>query len=610
MKFGNRYEIIKELGKGGFGTVYQAHDSILDIDRALKVLHPVLVADATFLTRFRREARMAAKLDHPNLAPVYDSGESEGRFYMVMKYLPGGSLKDRLEKEGRLNEQDTLKVFLEICEGLAYAHDHQIVHRDLKPANILFDDNGSACVSDMGFAKSLTSGNSASLSVSGGMVGTPAYMAPEIWRGKTATAATDIYSLGCILYEMLTSEVLFHGTSHADVMTKHLIKRPEFSPVLPQKYVPVVQKALQPVPEDRFSSAQEMAQALLAAAQQRDRIWPHFLPEDRVELEPDSETVTAPSVEPMHRLPDGSLWMAKEDGEEAQDLSQPVESGTANAGKSALPKWLPWSMIVLLAAALAVIIPNLGREPVVTPKSVAGSRANDSVEMIYIPEGSFFMGDVTGDANEAPVHEVWLNDFTIDKYEVTNAQYANCVRAGVCQPPNSEESFTRDSYYGNTRFLNYPVIYVDWQDASTYCAWVDKRLPTEAEWEKAARGADSLLYPWGNFKPTCSLANHYDDVAGLACVGDTTPVGSYPLGVSPYGVYDMAGNVMEFVSDWFEENYYSNFAGTNPVGPSTGMYHVLRGGAFYTTWFGLRTPDRYARPSFGPGIGFRCASSD
>lgn len=209
-RFG-KYQILEELGRGGFGTVYKAQDTVLGRLVAIKILHAALVIESNFIERFRQEARTAAMLDHPNLVPVFDFGETEGRYYIAMGYMPGGSLKDLLKREGKLESKRAYEVLAQVCEGLEYAHTRGIIHRDLKPGNILFDENGKARLADMGFARVMCEGASRSMSASGSLVGTPAYMAPETWRNKPATPQTDIYSLGCILYEMLTGKVLFEG---------------------------------------------------------------------------------------------------------------------------------------------------------------------------------------------------------------------------------------------------------------------------------------------------------------------------------------------------------------------------------------------------------------
>ncbi|NLB70629.1 MAG: protein kinase, partial [Chloroflexi bacterium] len=259
-----KFEILEELGRGGFGVVYKARDKSLNRLVAIKVLHPNLVNDPTFLARFQQEAKIAANLDHTNTVPVYGFGAADGRYYIVMAYMPGGSLKDLLKRKGPLSPQQALEVFSQIGEGLSYAHRQNVIHRDLKPGNILFDSLGRARISDMGFAKLLQGGDSVSMSASGGLVGTPAYMAPEIWRGKGASASTDVYSLACNLVEMLTAKPLFAGETTPEVMFKHFepLTLPEDIPV---KWREVIGKGLEKDPKNRYRSVQEFVTQLQLA---------------------------------------------------------------------------------------------------------------------------------------------------------------------------------------------------------------------------------------------------------------------------------------------------------------------------------------------------------
>jgi formylglycine-generating enzyme required for sulfatase activity len=250
----------------------------------------------------------------------------------------------------------------------------------------------------------------------------------------------------------------------------------------------------------------------------------------------------------------------------------------------------------------------------------------DGMVTVYVPKGEFLMGSTEEQVspfmdecpnciyrNEQPQHTIYLDAFWIDKTEVTNKQYAECVNKSGCPLPLKTQSGTHNFYYNNSAYENYPVIYVSWNDAKKYCSWAGRRLPSEAEWEKAARGVDGRIYPWGNQEPDCTLAN-YRSTIETYCVGDTTSVGSYPNGGSVYGALDMVGNVWEWVNDTYDPGYYSVSPKNNPIGPTETpelMTLGLRGGGWPIISVNLRTANRnYGEPDYSHNsVGFRCAAS-
>jgi formylglycine-generating enzyme required for sulfatase activity len=251
-----------------------------------------------------------------------------------------------------------------------------------------------------------------------------------------------------------------------------------------------------------------------------------------------------------------------------------------------MKNYLPLVLVLCLLGAC-------GAEP--TPTLSAGdtwTRPADDVEMVYVPAGEFLMGSTDDDRvaayHERPQHTVYLDAYWIDKHEVTNDQYRQCVEAGACQAPQPCE-FGKASYEDATKG-NHPVVCVNWYHAQDYAAWVGGRLPTEAEWEKAARGIEGQIYPWGDSPPDCSKA-HYSGCGEAAAL----PVGSRPDGASPYGAMDMAGNVLEWVADWYDADFYVGSPVRNPQGPESGKARVERSGAFDIDEWAVRCALRHSR---------------
>lgn len=238
----------------------------------------------------------------------------------------------------------------------------------------------------------------------------------------------------------------------------------------------------------------------------------------------------------------------------------------------------------------------------------------DEMPMVYVPAGLFILGSASAgnlsDTSESPTRTIHLDAYWIDLTEVTNGMFALCVLEGGCTPPDLGISLTRSDYYANPSYGEFPVVNITWQQAADYCAWAGRRLPTEAEWEKAARGTDGRTYPWGEEPPSCELLMFGDPGPGKdACGEDLARVGSHPLGASPYGALDMAGNAWEWVADWYSPDAYETLADSNPTGPSSGEGRVLRGGGFSDGASAVRSANRHQTAPENPSylVSFRCA---
>jgi formylglycine-generating enzyme required for sulfatase activity len=597
------YRILRLLGRGGFGFVYQAQDTLLGENVAIKELIPALVGDEATLKRFLSEARATMRLTHKRIVRTHNVFSEGGNYYIAMEYMPGGSLEERLREHGALPVDEAVQVAVDVCEGLGCAHEEGVVHCDLKPQNILFDAEGGAKVGDFGIAH--VSGEMLTRSwhtPAGFVAGTLPYMSPEQADGVRDDPRIDVYALGAVLYRMLAGRTYLDfdpretPRSQSDNVQRIYQEQPRPPSTSNLRVTPwldaVVLKALAKRPEDRFADAGAMRAALL---QQR----PAPLPLAPTKLAP-AQPAAAPTPG------GGSVLAAKK--------------------KAPLPAWF-WPavggavvLLIVLTIAIGAILDGgdgtatLVSQPTRTAALAATAtlkapqpgdaqtRSKDGMVMVYVPAGSFAMGSDEFD-DEKPIHTVYLDTFWIDRTEVSNAQYRRCVEAGVCQVPTTCD--LGDPTYDDGSKKDHPVVCVNWSQARTYCEWAGARLPTEAQWEKAARGTDGRTYPWGDSQPDCNRAQYG------GCDGQTVPVGSIAAGTSPYGALDIAGNVWEWVADWYDADYYASSPERNPPGPATGAGRVLRGGSWGSHWYSVRAAYRESGypPARSYRIGFRCAVS-
>jgi len=627
-----KYKIVEEIGRGGFAAVYKAIDTTLNRTVALKVLAEPPPGDPTFLERFWREARTAANLKHPNIVAIYEVAEIEGRHCLAMEFLPGRTLAQLLREKGTLPLRQVVEIIRQLASALDYAHARGFVHRDIKPSNIVVDDQGHVTLTDFGTVKPA---EGTKITAPWMSIGTPEYMSPEQVSGLTIKPTSDIYSLGIICYEMLSGQVPFTGvTPH--VLHAHVYDPPppltELVPQIPEAVAEVIHCALAKKPARRFASAGEMARALSAAVEAAGEL----LLEAAVQEEQNRATIPLSGEPTPHPItPTGFPQRvvdlkAREEAirravvaERERKTPIPTEKPTPLPGaRRGFPRWMTAVGSILLVAGLLGVVGLVYRArmmpakpiPAILPTQEPVAKATimwakDSSVMVYVPAGDFYMGssdsDASADDDEKPMHPVYLDEFWIDQFEVTNTAFARFVEATGYQTGAEKEGRSRNWRNAAEGKDDHPVVDVSWNDAVAYCEWVGKRLPTEAEWEKAARGTDGKIWPWGN--------DWDEDKANSkeAGPGHTTAVGSYPDGASPYGGMDMAGNAWEWVADWYQGDYYQTSPRSNPQGPNQGAYRVVRGGSWALPQGLARCASRFG---FIPWVGrddlsFRCASS-
>ncbi|HEC21898.1 MAG TPA: hypothetical protein ENI95_03155 [Chloroflexi bacterium] len=697
------YEIVEFISSGGMAEVYKGYHPDLDRYVAIKIVGRHLQSDPVFNARFRREAKAIAQLRHPNIVQVYDFGAAEGGHYMVMEYVEGITLADLLDQvragERTLEMDDVIFIIRQIAAALDHAHKKGVIHRDVKPGNILITRSGQAILTDFGLA--LLRSRNAEDDSSGSAFGTPEYMAPEqISDSRAAGPASDIYSLGVVLYEMVTGEVPFRADSVVDTALRHLNENaPDprlLNPDLPEGVAQVILKALAKSPRDRYRRAVQMALELEQAYATPEEVSAtQELPSSGPPTQQSVPTrvMERPAAEPtvvVRRRPSKrQAWREKrrlraehraarraeklQRQREKRVLREAERLARRQRRRRRLTRLVRTAVVLLVlglliasavymlqtlgvisisvrwpGAAVAVEetaspvpptetptptftpVPTETPVPTATPLQAvaatpvppivfapleAGSsayRIHDGGVMQFIPAGTFLMGtdDLNRNRADQPQHPVYLSDYWIDRTEVTNAQYALCVDEGLCQPPITRR------YFDDPEYADYPVAFIRYESAVAYCLWLAGQanqiigLPTEAQWEKAAAwdpvNEVARRYPWGDEPPTPELMRYAESRSARPAA----PVGSYPAGASAYGVLDMAGNVWEWVADWFDPDYYRRTGiATDPAGPPSGTARVTRGGSWSMegryALSSLRNPT--PATAYGEDIGFRCA---
>jgi len=550
VRFG-KYELQEFLG-GGMSHVFRALDTVIGRQVAVKILTDEACRDAEAKERFLHEARMSGTIQHNHIVTIHDYGEEMGRPYIVMEFLHGRDLRDAIRSSEAGDLLNKIRISRECAEAMEFVHARGIIHRDIKPENIFIEVSGRSKIMDFGISKAA----GFSLTKAGNTMGTPFYMSPEQVMGTNITPLVDVYSYGNVLYELFTGERLVTGDSMERLFYLILHETPNpaklLSSGLPQSLTNLILSCCAKKPEDRiqgFTAIRKALEAIDAEVRGHGRA-------------PD---VKAPAAAP-------------------KPAAAPAKSGT-NVG-------------AIIAGALGVLLiggvglwyvlskNNSGGDgPPKPPSGLAPTLNGKGGPMTLIPAGEFLFGSA-----RSPVK---LPAFYLDNTEVSNRAYREFATGSARALP---DGFAVDA-------PELPVTNVTFSDARDFCMWAGKRLPTEREWEKGARGADGRNYPWGNSETTANA-----NVGGKAAA----PVTSFEAGASPYKLLHMTGNVWE----WIDHPHTPSGEAIKSFGrmlkpPPTASepWHYIKGGAFDRTlaegvtyeWSSV--PGRLAMPT----IGFRCA---
>jgi serine/threonine-protein kinase len=533
-----KYRVGEEIGRGGMGVVCRGAHIIMDKPVAIKIINPILSADPKFLDMFKAEARSLAAFRHPNVLTVHDFGESRGHYFLVMELLEGRSLKTEMREAGRIPPERAFLMLVQICDAVAAAHRVGIVHLDLKGENVFLSESGGARE-----IKVLDFGLAR---LAGG-------------RAQVVNDSMTIGTVGYMAPEQIMGE---HVDERTDVYALGVLAFEMVTGHLP-------------------FPAGSKSRILTHQIQGRTIKWPRMPVLKVIPRKARRAIMSAVRPDP-HRRPQSADRLRDTFAEALQSIEHRV---AALAGRHArLPAQKRTSIWERAR--------SLGRRP---PSPPAGPPPPEG--MAYVPEGEFIMGTNRGHPDQAPALRTPLRPFFIDVVPVTNRDYARFVEATDHAPPTNWKTLSFPPGRGDL-----PVTGVTWQDAVDYASWVGKRLPTEAEWEKAARGTDGRAFPWGNrWEPTCANWGGNPAFYGKAAV---KPVGSFPDDRSPYGCLDMAGNVSEWTATWYQAYGPSGYR-SDDFGEK---FRVVRGGSWVSNDTAYLTCTRrgHAKPDTTGDVGFRC----
>ena len=624
--------------------MYRAWDLNLDSPRAIK---ENLDTSPQAQRQFKREAQILDKLVHPNLPRVIDHFviPNQGQ-YLVMDFVEGQDLGEML-RNGPLPEARVLPWIIQVCDALSYLHSQNppVIHRDVKPGNIKITPQGKAMLVDFGISKVYDPTLSTTV---GARAVTPGYSPPEQYGKGVTDVRSDLYALGATLYHLLTGQL---PPDSVDVLT-HVAPPPppalDLNAAISQALSSAVAKAMALDREARWANADEFKNAITIRPSTGGVRGDTAIPPMQVAPTPPSKQ-PFPSPKGM-RIPTRKVSWGLLGAVGALVLVVVILAtlliGSVLSNGKGTPAVVSaiWTPPTTEAPIFTTTHASSGEPPSNPSAGDIWVSPKDGMTMVFIPAGDFLMGSTDSDkdasSDEKPQHMVYLDSFWIALTEVTNQMFEKFVQETGYQTAAEKEgsSLVLNTSSGSwedtpgadwrhpqgpTSSLSgkedHPVVRVSWEDVVVYCEWAGGRLPSEAEWEKAARGEDGRLYPWGDRDVAGNSLNFADVNLNVDWADKniddgyqfTAPVGSYLMGASPYGILDMAGNVDEWGMDWYSESYYANSPAQNPPGPSTGDHCVIRG----SSWLREAIDVRIAHRGWGnPGvhveyIGFRCARS-